>query len=166
MNELVHLPDPALQPLVHPLDLREARRPFRISWLVGALTNPPVALCLAALTWFASGSYVVPLIAGAALIGFGALAGRYYAEQAWAFIPRKRQDRTRPLPIGWQLAANILFPVELAAVLVLVLRRLDQLDVSTGVRQVTLWMSLAVGLVVLGQFVVLIARGTTAGSRR
>jgi hypothetical protein len=43
INELVDLPDPTTHPLVHPLDLPEARRPFRISWLIGTLTSPPVA---------------------------------------------------------------------------------------------------------------------------
>jgi hypothetical protein len=40
INELVDLPDPAIHPLVHPLDLPQARRPFRTAWLVGALTSP------------------------------------------------------------------------------------------------------------------------------
>ena len=43
INELVELPDPAVQPLVHPLDLPRGRRLFRSSWLVGVLTSPPVA---------------------------------------------------------------------------------------------------------------------------
>jgi hypothetical protein len=97
INELVDLPDPTTHPLVHPLDLPEARRPFRISWLIGALTGPPVAALAAVILWFASHNYLVPLIAGAAILGFGQLASRQYRDKAWAFIPRKRQDRRRPL---------------------------------------------------------------------
>jgi hypothetical protein len=63
---------------VHPLDLPRARRPFRISWLIGALTSPPVAALAAVIIWFASHNYLVPLIAGAAILGFGQLAGRVY----------------------------------------------------------------------------------------
>ena len=64
INELVDLPDPATHPLVHPLDLPQARRPFRTAWLIGALTSPPVAALVAVIIWFASHSYLVPLVAG------------------------------------------------------------------------------------------------------
>lgn len=40
LNELVDLPDPTTHPLVHPLDLPQARRPFRTAWLIDALTSP------------------------------------------------------------------------------------------------------------------------------
>jgi hypothetical protein len=40
VTELVELPDPATHPLVHPLDVPQARRPFRTAWLIGALTSP------------------------------------------------------------------------------------------------------------------------------
>jgi hypothetical protein len=103
INELVDLPDPATHPLVHPLDLPQARRPFRTSWLIGARTSPPVAALVAVIVWFASHNYLVPLVAGAAIVGFGELAGRVYREQAWAFIPRRRQDRRRPRPALWEL---------------------------------------------------------------
>ena len=110
INELVDLPDPATQPLVHPLDLPQARRPFRTAWLIGALTSPPVAALVAVIIWFASRSYLVPLVAGAAMVGFGQLAGRAYREQAWGFIPRRRQDRRRPLPALWELGAGLAWP--------------------------------------------------------
>jgi hypothetical protein len=34
INELVDLPDPAVHPLVHPLDLPQARRPYRTARLL------------------------------------------------------------------------------------------------------------------------------------
>jgi hypothetical protein len=34
INELVDLPDPAVNPLVHPLDLPKARRPYRTARLL------------------------------------------------------------------------------------------------------------------------------------
>lgn len=152
-TELVDLPDPAVQPLVHPLDLPEARRQFRTSWLINSLTDPAVGLCLTAVIWFASRSYIAPLFAGAALIGCGALASRYFATQAWGFIPRKRQDRERQLPASWQLASSLTFAVALAAALLLAVWLLAQSDVPVEVRDVTLGMSVAVGLMVLGDFV-------------
>jgi uncharacterized membrane protein len=73
-------------------------RPFRTSLLIGAMTSPAVWLCLATIVWFGSRSYVVPLIAGFATVGIGALVGQVFRDQAWAFIPRRRQDRHRSLP--------------------------------------------------------------------
>ena len=149
INELVELPDPAVQPLVHPLDLPRGRRLFRTSWLVGVLTSPPVAALAAVIGWFASHSWLVPLLAGAATVGLGQLASRGYRDQAWAFIPRRRQDRQRPLPASWELGAGLVLAAVLAVALVLVAFRLDQPDVSAGVREFTFGMGAAAGLLVL-----------------
>ena len=64
VTELVELPDPVTHPLVHPLDLPEARRPFRTAWLIGALTSPPVGALAAVIIWFASHDYASPVLAG------------------------------------------------------------------------------------------------------
>lgn len=166
ITELVDLPDPAVQPLMHPLDLHEARRPFRISWLFAALTNPAVGLCVAALIWFAGGSYVAPVIAGAAVIGFGALASRFFANQAWAFIPRKRQDHQRGMPAGWELVSNLVLGLALAVTLLLVVHRLARPDVPADVRAFTVGMSGAVGLMVLGETIVELLRRQGRQRRR
>ena len=149
VTELVELPDPATHPLVHPLDLPQARRPFRTAWLIGALTSPPVGALAAVIIWFASHNYLAPLLAGAAIIGFGQLASRVYREQAWAFIPRKRQDRQRPLPMSWELGSGLAPAVVLAVALLLVAFRLDQPDVSVQVREFTFGMGAAAGLLVV-----------------
>jgi hypothetical protein len=158
ITELVDLPDPTIQPLVHPLDLPEARRPFRISWLLAALTSPAIGLCVAALIWFASGNYVVPVLAGLAVIGLGALASHWFAGQAWAFIPRKRQDHARAVPARWELGSGLVFGLVLGATLLLVADRLNQPDVPTEVRESTVGMSVAIGLMVLGELVVEVLR--------
>jgi hypothetical protein len=137
VTELVELPDPATHPLVHPLDVPQARRPFRTAWLIGALTSPPVGALAAVIIWFASHNYLAPLLAGAAIIVFGQLASRVYREQAWAFIPRKRQDRQRPLPMAWELGSGLALAVVLAVALLLVTFRLNQPDVSAQVREFT-----------------------------
>jgi putative flippase GtrA len=148
ITELVDLPDSAVQPLVHPLDLPDARGQFRTSWLISTLTNPAVGLCIAAIIWFGSHSYVVPLIAGAAIIGFGAIASRFFRDEAWAFIPRKRQDRRRPLPRAWEFGSGLLLAAVLAVALLLVAFGLHQPDVAAGVREFTFGMAAAVGLLV------------------
>ena len=153
ITEIVDLPDPAVQPLVHPLDLPEARGLFRKSWLVASLTSPPVGLCVAGIIWFASQNFVVPLIAGAVIIGFGMLASRFFRNEAWAFIPRKRQDRQRLLPVTWELGASLAFTAVLAVTLLLVTLRLDQPDVPVEIREFTFGMSAAAGLMTLADVV-------------
>ncbi len=138
ITELVDLPDPGVRWLVHPLDLPTARPAFRTAWLIGAIANPAVGACVAAIVWFASNSVLVPLITFAAVAGFGTLARCQYAEQAWAHIPRNRQDRHRVLPLGWDLAAATLLAVATAAALLLIAERLVQPDVPSGVRDFTI----------------------------
>jgi hypothetical protein len=152
--ELVELPDPATHPLVHPLDLPQARRPFRTAWLIGALTSPPMGALAAVIIWFASHDYLVPLLAGAAIIGFGQLASGVFREQAWAFIPRKRQDRQLPLPLSWELGSGLALAAVLAVALLLVTFRLARPDVSVGVRAFTFGMGAAAGLLVVADFAI------------
>ncbi|NMH96970.1 hypothetical protein [Pseudonocardia acidicola] len=146
LTELVDLPDPAVQPLVHPLDLPESRRPFRTAHLLDAVAGPAVSACLAALVWFASTSAVVPLVAFVATAGLGALARRHYTAQAWSFIPRRRQDRDRASPLAWELAGAALLAVALGAVLLLVAGRLTRADVPVGAREFTLGAAVAVAV--------------------
>ncbi len=149
VTELVDLPDPAVQPLVHPLDVPEARRSFRTSWWIAASTSPPVALCVAALVWFAGRSYVVPLVAAATTIGLGLLASRSHRDRAWAFIPRKRQDRRRRPPAAWELGSGLLSAALLATTLLLVAFRLAGADVAPGVRGFAFGTGAAAGLLVV-----------------
>jgi hypothetical protein len=166
ITELVDLPDPAVQPLVHPLDLPPARRPFRASWLIGALTSPPVAALAAVIIWFASHNYLVPLLAGAAIAGFGQLAAGAFREQAWAFIPRKRQDRRRPLPASWELGSGLALAAVLAAALLLATFRLDRPDVAVQVRAFTFGMGAAAGLLVVADFFAKLLRSRGRALRR
>jgi hypothetical protein len=77
VTELVELPDPATHPLVHPLDLPQARRPFRTAWLIGALTSPPVGALAVALVLVAFRLDRPDVPAGARdfTFGMGAAAG-------------------------------------------------------------------------------------------
>lgn len=158
LTELVDLPDVDAQPQVHPMDLRQARRPFRRAQLIVALTNPPVGLCLAGIIWFASGSVLPPLIAAAAISGFGALASQLFREEAWAYIPRKRQDRHRAGSLTWELGGALVLAAVLAVALILVVLRLTQPDVSTEVRQFTFGMGTGAGLLMIGDLITRLLR--------
>jgi hypothetical protein len=79
-------------------------------------------------------------------------AGRVDREQAWAFIPRKRQDRQRPLPMSWELGSGLALAVVLAVALLLATFGLDQPDVSVQAREFTFGMGAAAGLLVMVDF--------------
>jgi hypothetical protein len=144
---------------MHPLDLAEARQPFRTAWLIGAVTSLPVATLVAVIIWFAAHSYVVPLMAGAVIFGFGQLASAAFKDRAWGFIPPESQDRQRPLPATWELGSGLALGLVLAIALLLLTFRLDQADVPVVVREFTFGMSACAGLLVLGDFVARVIRG-------
>jgi hypothetical protein len=108
ITETVALPDPEVQPLVHPLDLPDARRNFRLAYWVRTLTSPGTALVIAAITWFYDASWVRPVFIFAVLVILGHFAVAWSDRQAWSFIPRKRQDRARPLPFEWDFTASLI----------------------------------------------------------
>ena len=86
-----------MQRFVRRLDLSEARGHFRTAWLIGALTSVPVAALVAAIVAYLTRN---PL---PAIIVF--LAPWRCPERSWDDIPRKRQDRDRPLPPLWDIAS-------------------------------------------------------------
>jgi len=126
ITEIVNLPDPAVQPLVHPVDVRVARRYFLCGWLIAGLSSPPVALSVAVVLWFVSSTVVGPVLAGITLVAVGHVARRRPYERAWSFIPRKRQHRQRPLPPLWDIGSALGGATLLAVTLALVATQLDQ----------------------------------------
>jgi hypothetical protein len=104
--ELVALPDPTVTPLVHPVDLPDARRPFLVGLLVANVAGPLAALAAAAATWAAVRLSLLAAVAGGIALGVGYIVAERYYRDAWAHIPRKRQDRDRELPLGWDLVGR------------------------------------------------------------
>ncbi|WP_433720595.1 hypothetical protein ACQP2Y_36105 [Actinoplanes sp. CA-051413] len=153
MEELVDLPDPETQPLVHPLDLPAARTDFRNGWLVGAATGLPVAALVAGIIAYLTRSVVPPIVAFLALSVFGAMASRFAINRAWDHIPRKRQDRERPLPRSWDLGAAAILALALGVALLLIVYRLDDADVPVDVRSFTFGMSAVAALLVVADAV-------------
>jgi hypothetical protein len=164
MEEIVALPDPATRPLVHPLDVPEARALFRRGRLVAALTSLPVAALLAAVVAYLSGNWVGPVAVFLALTVFGALAARWFTDRAWDYIPRRRQDRDRPLPRSWEIGSAAAPALVLGIALLLIVFRLDDADVPVEVRAYTFGMCAVAALLVLGDAIVGLAR--PAGRRR
>jgi hypothetical protein len=164
MEELVDLPDPQTQPLVHPLDLPEARTDFRNGWLVGSATSLPVAALVAGIIAYLTRNAIAPIVAFLALTVLGALASRWFTNRAWDYIPRKRQDRDRPLPRSWDLGAAAILALALGAALLLIVFRLDDADVPLDVRSFTFGMCVVAALLVVADTVFGLLR--PAGRRR
>lgn len=163
IREEVDLPDPQVQPLVHPLDLPAARGPFRTGWLIGACTSLPVAALVAAIIGYAAGSVVGPIAAFLALVVFGTLASRWFTARAWDHIPRKRQDRGRPLPRLWEVGSAAVLALVLGVALLLVVFRLDDGDVPIPVRSFTFGMCVVAALLVVADAVLGLLRPGTRG---
>lgn len=154
ITETVNLPDPSIQPLVHPLDIPEARKDFLKAWLWEALANPSVSLCLAAIAWFATGNWVAAVLVFAGTVGFGWMARRWSLREAWEFIPRKRQDRERALPLRWVLGSISILSFFLGVAGLLLVMRLNRADIPIDVAQVCF--GAGVTAVLLGYVVVAI----------
>ncbi len=153
IREEVDLPDPDVQPLVHPLDLPAARGSFRAGRLIAALTSLPVAALVAAIIAYASRNALPPIIVFLALVVLGAAASRWFTDRAWDYIPRKRQDRARPLPGAWEVASAAVLALVLGVALLLVVFRLDDPDVPGAVRAYTFGMCAVAALLVVADAV-------------
>jgi hypothetical protein len=150
IREEVDLPDPEVQRLVHPLDLPQARAQFRAAWLIGALTSVPVAALVAAIVAYATRSPGPPIIVFFALAVIGALASRWHRERSWDYIPRKRQDRDRPLPRVWDVVSSGVLALVFGIALLLIVFRLDDGDVSAEALSFTFGMGAVAALLVVG----------------
>ncbi|WP_432840081.1 hypothetical protein [Dactylosporangium sp. CA-092794] len=122
--ELVALPDESVSPLVHPLDLPPARRAFFHAWLIAVLAGPATVASLVVVFWFVAEDRWVAPPAGLLVAVLGTAASAYFQREAWAYIPRKRQDRARPLPLSWDLGRYLVVAASAGAALALLGRRL------------------------------------------
>ena len=143
ITETVDLPDPAEQPLVHPLDLAAARPDFVRGYWTRALTTPGLSLVAAGLTWFIDENWVRPVIVFVATALLGYLAAQYSFRRAWEYIPRSRRDLARALPLAWELATALLFASLLSVGVFLVARRLTDAAISDPVREFTFGAAIA-----------------------
>jgi hypothetical protein len=164
IREEVDLPDPDVQPLIHPLDLPEARSLFRNGWVVGACTSLPVAALVAGIVAYLGRNAVGPIAVFLALVVFGAMASRWFTDRAWDYIPRKRQDRARPLPRLWDIASAGVLALVLGVALLLIVFRLGRDDVPADVRSYTFGMCAVAALLVVADAVIGLIR--PSGRRR
>lgn len=146
LHERVALPDPESQPLVHPLDLAEARGPYRRAWLFSLLASAEVLLLVAAAAWWAAQTYLAPALALMSTGAIAWLAQRHHAADAWGHIPRRRQDVDRPDPWGWATLRLLVTSVSLVAGTALILAGLDGQGFDRAVRTYATGAALGLGV--------------------
>jgi len=159
ITEPVSLPSRDVQPLVHPLDLPEARGDFRRAYVTRALTSPGIALVIAVLLWFLVENWVAPVTTFFSLAIIGYFAASWSEREAWSYIPRKRRDLGRELPFSWQLASSVLLAALLSVGVLLLGVKLG--DLRSEIREYILGSGLAIVAMCLVVLVVGLARPAT-----
>jgi len=157
--ETVALPPVEQQPLVHPLDLPEARADFRRAYWTRSLTSPGIALVLAALSWFLVENWVMPIVGFFSLAAIGYFSAAWSDRAAWSYIPRKRRDLGRELPFAWQLTSAVLLAALLSVGVLLLGVRFT--DFRSEVREYVLGAGLAVVVMCVVVLVLGLARPAT-----
>lgn len=91
--------------LQHPLEIPRARLFFVGAVILRVLTSPTVIVAMMLALWAVSNNPVTPVVG--AVLGLLAMAyvERKYCSDAWAHIPRRRQDRGRDEPGVWAAVA-------------------------------------------------------------
>lgn len=144
MSERVSLPDPSTQRLLHPVDVAQARPAYVRGWVTSVLASAEVLTLVAAAAWLLSDSWIAPTLAVLSTGVVAELARRHRMSEAWAHIPRKRQDLARDTPAPYSLVDAVVRPAAMAAGVALVLTGLA--DHGAGVRSWALGSAAGVGL--------------------
>ena len=110
MSERVSLPDPSARRLLHPTDVAQAHPTYVHGWAMSILAAPEILTLVAALAWVLSGSWIAPTLAVLSTGVVAELARRHLMSEAWAHIPRKRQDRPRDTPAPYALIEAVIRP--------------------------------------------------------
>lgn len=149
VRETVALPDSTEQLLVHPMDMTDSRKPFVASWWFSILAMPTVVFFFAALLWIVSNNYVTPIVVPIALAVFAGLLSAYLRNEAWAYIPRKRQDLQRRVPTRWIVFRSVVSTASLLAGLVSLTLWLVERELDAGVLGYILGSALGIVLLML-----------------
>lgn len=108
LKEIVPLPDEHVQALIHPRDLPQARPAFQRAWTLGLLTHPAIYAAAASTLLRLTDQVGLALLAPLSLPILAHLAWRYHLREAWAYIPKRRQDRHRLAAPGEAVIEGVL----------------------------------------------------------
>lgn len=105
--EHVDLPGPASGSLLHPLDVADARRDYAIAAALRLLSSPVTLVAAMLMLWVVSDNAVSPVVGPLLGLTITAYVERRFSSDAWAYIPRRRQDTGRDEPTAWVGLARI-----------------------------------------------------------
>lgn len=147
ITEVIDLPSIEEKPLLHPLDVAPARRPYLTSWWLRRLASLPVAFLFGVLLWVISNNLVTPIAVPIVVLTLAALAAEYFAGQAWEHIPRKRQDRQRDSAARPQLAGSFIDAIALVSGLLILIAWVSTREFAENVEEFTI--GIGAGIAVL-----------------
>lgn len=159
IKEVIDLPPVETQPLVHPLDIPAARKPYLAAWWLRHLASLPVAFLFGVLLWVISNNVVTPIAVPLVVLTVAALAAEYFAGQAWEHIPRKRMDRARESAALPQLAASFIDAVALVVGLLIFISWASTRSFSENVEEFTIGIGAGIAAIQLAQLITALARG-------
>ena len=121
MSEHVPLPDHNTRPQLHPLDVADARSSFTRAWVLSLIGSPQALVFVGGIAWFLTDGWVAPVLAVLSTGVIAELARRHLLSEAWAHIPRRRQDLGRSVPMPYSGIEALLLPLVLTAGIVAIL---------------------------------------------
>ena len=160
IEEKVQLPDPETQFLVHPVDLPGARKEFLTGWWLGIIATPQVYTALLAFFWAVSNNYVTPVLVPLALVLVAGWISSKLTRGAWDYIPRKRHDKERRIPVLLIGGALIKSSALLVGLIVFMVWSTSQ-DFVPGFSAYPLGMGAAIVVIMLGELVAKLLRRRT-----
>lgn len=92
--------------LQHPADVTAARAPYAVAVALRTVSSPHSFVALSLALFTISDNVVTPLVGPFLGLLICAYVERGFRADAWAFIPRRRQDATRPEPWTWWALAR------------------------------------------------------------
>lgn len=147
IKEVVDLPSVEAKPLLHPLDVAPARRPYLISWLLRRLASLPVAFLFGVVLWVISDNVVTPFVVPLIVLITAALAAEFYAGQAWGYIPGKRMDTQRDSGALAQVLNSFIEALALVSGLLILIGWVSTHDFTEGVEEVTIGIGAGIAVI-------------------
>lgn len=137
-------------PLLHPLDIKEARSYYLVATLLRAFVSPAVLTALMLCLWAVSNNPVTPVLGPVVAVTLIAYVERKFRTDAWAYVPRRRQDAGRDEPVALASLARGVEVALLAGAMVGFVSSLGVRAVPTQVGSIALGVVVGLALIVVG----------------
>ena len=135
---------------LHPLDVGEARSDYLVATLLRLFVSPSVLTAVMLLLWVVSNNPVTPMGGPVVAVTLIAYVERKFRTDAWAYIPRRRQDAGRDEPVILASLARGIEVLLLAGAVVSYASSVGVRAVPTQVASVALGVMAGLALIVVG----------------